>query len=101
MQFKHKGSSHYQTVMFGALFCVVVDCALMRFLFYVSSPGSPCLTNLKGHNTRNSLPSEHVKGPNFPFPLWGIWSQFLCNFISSHFPPIDVEDLFLQAHTVY
>lgn len=61
----------YETIVFGALFCAVVDYALMRFLFYVSSPGSPCLTNLRGNNTRNFLPSEHVKGPDFPIPTVG------------------------------
>lgn len=73
IQLKHKGSSCYETVVFGALFCAVVDCALMRFLFYVYGPGSSWLTNLRGNNTRKFLPFKRVNVPDFPTPtVWYI-----------------------------
>ena len=61
LNFPRDGES--EAVVFGALFCGVVDDALMRFLFYVSSPGSPHSTNVKSNNTKNFLPSERIKGP--------------------------------------
>lgn len=79
-QFKYKDSSCYEMVVFIALFCGVVDCVWLIFLFYVSSLGCPHLTNLRSNDTKSFLLIGYVKVHNFPTPALGYKSSALNKF---------------------